>query len=111
MSEGEIAHPEASAQALAGMTCVVMGIQNRWSIAYAIAEQMAQAGGNLALTYIDERAGRDARLSYEIVHPGSCAGHDRRAVTNVLTGRAAQATPRLMPRSPGIVDASARGYG
>jgi enoyl-[acyl-carrier protein] reductase I len=37
-----------------------MGIQNRWSIAYAIAEQMAEAGGTLALTYIDERAGRDA---------------------------------------------------
>ena len=39
---------------------MVMGIQNRWSIAYAIAEQMALAGGKLALTYIDERAGRDA---------------------------------------------------
>ena len=45
---------------LAGKRCVVMGIQNRWSIAYAIAEQMAQAGGQLALTYVDERAGRDA---------------------------------------------------
>ena len=46
--------------ALAGKTCVVMGIQNRWSIAYAIAEQMAQAGARIAVTYIDERAGRDA---------------------------------------------------
>jgi enoyl-[acyl-carrier protein] reductase I len=46
--------------ALSGKNCVVMGIQNRWSIAYAIAEQMAQAGANIAVTYVDERAGRDA---------------------------------------------------
>jgi enoyl-[acyl-carrier protein] reductase I len=49
-----------SSGALAGKNCVVMGIQNRWSIAYAIAEQMAQAGANIALTFVDERAGRDA---------------------------------------------------
>jgi enoyl-[acyl-carrier protein] reductase I len=48
------------ALALAGKNCVVMGIQNRWSIAYAIAEQMAEAGANIAVTYVDERAGRDA---------------------------------------------------
>lgn len=54
---------------LAGKTCVVMGIQNRWSIAYAIAEQMAQAGANIAVTYIDERAGRDA-LSLADQHGG-----------------------------------------
>ena len=45
---------------LAGKNCVIMGIQNRWSIAYAIAEQMARAGASIAVTYIDERAGRDA---------------------------------------------------
>ena len=45
---------------LAGQICVVMGIQNRWSIAYAIAEQMADAGASIAVTYVDERAGRDA---------------------------------------------------
>lgn len=45
---------------LAGKHCVIMGIQNRWSIAYAIAEQMAEAGAKLALTSVDERAGRDA---------------------------------------------------
>lgn len=45
---------------LSGKNCVVMGIQNRWSIAYAIAEQMAQAGASIAVSYIDERAGRDA---------------------------------------------------
>jgi enoyl-[acyl-carrier protein] reductase I len=45
---------------LTGKNCVVMGIQNRWSIAYAIAEQMAQAGASIAVTFVDERAGRDA---------------------------------------------------
>lgn len=45
---------------LAGKVCVVMGVQNRWSIAWAIAEAMAAAGGTLAVTYADERARRDA---------------------------------------------------
>lgn len=58
MSESE--HGTAGAGALAGKQCVVMGIQNRWSIAYAIAEQMAEAGARIAVTYVDERAGRDA---------------------------------------------------
>ncbi|HEU5431278.1 MAG TPA: enoyl-ACP reductase [Thermomicrobiales bacterium] len=48
------------AAALAGKNCVVMGIQNRWSIAYAIAETFANAGGRIALTTVDERAKRDA---------------------------------------------------
>jgi enoyl-[acyl-carrier protein] reductase I len=51
---------EARGGVLAGKQCVIMGIQNRWSIAYAIAEQMAQAGATIAVTYVDERAGRDA---------------------------------------------------
>ncbi len=45
---------------LAGKTCLVMGVQNRWSIAYAIAQAMGGAGARLALTYVDERAKRDA---------------------------------------------------
>ena len=45
---------------LAGKVCVVMGIQNRWSIAYAIGEALATAGAQLALTYVDDRAKRDA---------------------------------------------------
>ena len=46
--------------ALAGKQCVVMGVQNRWSIAYAIGEAMANAGARLAVRYLDERARRDA---------------------------------------------------
>lgn len=58
MSAGTSETPAAGV--LAGKHCVVMGIQNRWSIAYAIAEQMAEAGASIAVTYVDERAGRDA---------------------------------------------------
>jgi enoyl-[acyl-carrier protein] reductase I len=47
-------------QLLAGKTCVVMGIQNPWSIAYHVAEAMGQAGAKLVLTTVDERAKRDA---------------------------------------------------
>ena len=57
MSEGTAG---TAAGVLAGQQCVIMGIPNRWSIAYAIAEQMADAGASIAVTYVDERAGRDA---------------------------------------------------
>ena len=45
---------------LAGKNCVVMGIQNTWSAAYAIAEAFAKAGATIALTTVDDRAKRDA---------------------------------------------------
>ena len=57
---GQVEEKSPLAGILSGKTCVVMGIQNRWSIAYAIAEQMALAGAQIAVTYVDERAGRDA---------------------------------------------------
>ncbi|MDF2762995.1 MAG: Enoyl-[acyl-carrier-protein] reductase [Thermomicrobiales bacterium] len=60
MSDSGSGTAGAGTRALSGKNCVVMGIQNRWSIAYAIAEQMAEAGANIAVTYVDERAGRDA---------------------------------------------------
>jgi enoyl-[acyl-carrier protein] reductase I len=37
-----------------------MGVANRWSIAYAIAEAMAAAGATLAITYLDDRTKREA---------------------------------------------------
>lgn len=49
-----------ASQTLAGKNCVVMGVQNRWSIAYAIGEALAAAGARIALTYVDDRAKRDA---------------------------------------------------
>ena len=65
---GGSGHRDASAQTrelgvangglLAGKTCVVMGIANEWSIAWAIAKAMATAGGRVAVTCLDERAKR-----------------------------------------------------
>ncbi len=45
---------------LSGKTCVVMGVQNRWSIAWQIAEAMANAGAQVAITYVDDRAKKNA---------------------------------------------------
>jgi len=50
----------ATSGLLAGKTCVVMGVANRWSIAYAIAEEMAGAGAKLAVAYLDDRTKREA---------------------------------------------------
>lgn len=40
---------------LDGKLALVLGIANKWSLAYAIADAFAQAGATLALTYLDER--------------------------------------------------------
>jgi enoyl-[acyl-carrier protein] reductase I len=45
---------------LSGKTCIVMGVQNQWSIAWQIAEAMANAGANVAITYVDDRAKQNA---------------------------------------------------
>lgn len=37
-----------------------MGVQNKWSIAWQIAEAMANAGANVAITYVDDRAMKNA---------------------------------------------------
>ncbi len=54
---------------LNGKTAVVMGVQNRWSIAWQIAEALANAGAKVAITYVDERAKRNAEQLAETV-PG-----------------------------------------
>ena len=46
--------------ALNGKTAVVMGVQNQWSIAWAIAETLANAGAKVAITYVDDRAKKNA---------------------------------------------------
>ena len=45
---------------LSGKTAVVMGVQNQWSIAWQIAEALAKAGAQVAITYIDDRAKKNA---------------------------------------------------
>jgi len=41
-------------QLLAGKTALVMGIANKWSIAYAIAQAFSREGASLILTYLDD---------------------------------------------------------
>lgn len=40
---------------LEGQTALIMGIANKWSLAYAIAEAFAREGASLILTYLGER--------------------------------------------------------
>jgi enoyl-[acyl-carrier protein] reductase I len=44
---------------LEGKTFLVMGVANKWSIAYAIGEALLSAGATLAVSYLDERMKRD----------------------------------------------------
>jgi enoyl-[acyl-carrier protein] reductase I len=46
---------------LNGKTAVVLGIANRWSIAYAIAQALQEHGVRLAVTYQNERIGAEVR--------------------------------------------------
>jgi len=50
--------PETGAGMMAGKTVLVMGIANRWSLAYAIAQALARQGVELVLTYQGERVKR-----------------------------------------------------
>jgi enoyl-[acyl-carrier protein] reductase I len=43
------------AQLLAGKTALVLGVANKWSIAYAISSAFVREGGSLVLTYQGER--------------------------------------------------------
>ena len=47
MSDTATTHANST---LSGKTCIVMGVQNQWSIAWQIAEAMAHAGANVAIT-------------------------------------------------------------
>jgi enoyl-[acyl-carrier protein] reductase I len=42
-------------QLLAGKTAVILGVANKWSLAYAIAQAFSREGARLALTYQGER--------------------------------------------------------
>ncbi|MCC6312388.1 MAG: SDR family oxidoreductase, partial [Thermomicrobiales bacterium] len=92
-------------QLLAGKTCVVMGIQNKWSIAYAVAEAWAEAGARLALTYIDERAKRDADTLIER-YPGA-VGY----TCNVASDEDLDALGAALKNDLGTVDAMMHAIG
>ena len=40
---------------LAGKTALILGVANKWSLAYAIAQAFVREGGKLVLTYQGER--------------------------------------------------------
>jgi len=83
---------------LDGKTCLVMGIQNKWSSAYHIAETMAKAGARLALSTVDERAKRDAdALLAE--HPGGFG-----YTCNVASDEELDALGAALARDLGTVD-------
>jgi len=44
---------------LEGKTAVVMGVLNRWSIGWAIAEALAAQGAKLAVSYLDDRSKKE----------------------------------------------------
>src|SRR5262249_3632980 len=46
---------------LAGRTAVVFGVANKRSIAWSIAQQLQQAGAELAITYQNERLEQEAK--------------------------------------------------
>jgi enoyl-[acyl-carrier protein] reductase I len=83
---------------LDGKTCVVMGIQNKWSSAYHIAETMAKAGARLALTTVDERAKRDADALLA-QHPGGFG-----YTCNVASDEELDAVGEALRRDVGTVD-------
>lgn len=57
---------------LAGKNCVVMGVLNKWSIGWAIAEAMANHGARVGVSYLDDRSKRDVD-AFLADHPGSSA--------------------------------------
>ena len=46
---------------LNGKTALVLGIANRWSIAYTIADLLQEHGVRLVVTYQNERIGAEVR--------------------------------------------------
>jgi enoyl-[acyl-carrier protein] reductase I len=44
---------------LTGKTCVVLGLANKWSIAWPIGQAMAAAGGRVVFSHLNERIQRD----------------------------------------------------
>ncbi len=54
-------------QLLEGKTALIMGIANKWSLAYAIAQAFSREGASLVLTYLDEHQKRSIEgLSKEL---------------------------------------------
>jgi enoyl-[acyl-carrier protein] reductase I len=55
---------------LAGKNCIVMGVLNKWSIGWAIAEAMANQGARVGITYLDDRSKREVD-NFAAAHEGT----------------------------------------
>jgi enoyl-[acyl-carrier protein] reductase I len=55
---------------LAGKNCVVMGVLNKWSIGWAIAEALANHGARVAVSYLDDRSRREVE-AFAAEHAGT----------------------------------------
>ena len=58
-------------QLLAGKTAVILGIANKWSLAYAIAQAFVREGGKLILTYQGERQKATVQELADGLQPGT----------------------------------------
>jgi enoyl-[acyl-carrier protein] reductase I len=56
---------------LAGKTALVLGVANKWSLAYAIAQAFVREGGKLILTYQGERQKATVQELAEELSPGT----------------------------------------
>jgi enoyl-[acyl-carrier protein] reductase I len=56
---------------LAGKTALVLGVANKWSLAYAIAQAFVREGGKLVLTYQGERQKATVQELAQELAPGS----------------------------------------
>jgi enoyl-[acyl-carrier protein] reductase I len=62
---------------LEGKTALVVGVANKRSLAWAIAERLAGAGARLAMTYQNERVEKGVRdLAASLPNPGPCVELD-----------------------------------
>lgn len=58
---------------LEGTTALVVGVANKRSLAWAIADRLAASGARLALTYQNDRVEKDVRaLGASLAHPAEC---------------------------------------
>jgi enoyl-[acyl-carrier protein] reductase I len=58
-------------QLLAGKTAVILGVANKWSLAYAIAQAFVREGGKLILTYQGERQKATVQELAQGLQPGT----------------------------------------
>jgi enoyl-[acyl-carrier protein] reductase I len=84
-------------QLLAGQTALVLGVANKWSIAYSIAAAFVREGANLVLTYQGERQRQTVEELGAEVHASQVLPCDvtKQNELDALTERLSQTAPPL----------------